>query len=279
VLIADIASDEYEVLEPQHSPYWAPEVQPQSAATAAQDLYSLGAIGWLLASGSPPGSAGVSPGALNQLLTDLLQADPGLRPSSPRAGASPIGRIARRSSAPSLEEQGELARQALEQYLVLDLATVESEREVALLLPVTVTVARSVQDVVVARPAEDELILALKDPTFVHAYDYVRMAVGSSFQVRLTRAEPGLIDQALEYLYRAEVYSETVGWAEWLVRRQFHSLPLVVENPIADTSIWGEPLPNRVIDAVDTLLKEALAVGASDIHFKTFHRWMDVRAI
>jgi type II secretory ATPase GspE/PulE/Tfp pilus assembly ATPase PilB-like protein len=214
----------------------------------------LGAIGWLLASGGAPGSAALPadcPPLLSQLLSDLLQADPKLRPGA-RAVlarlAPPTPAVASETKVHSPktsmwealfaplwsrpgnptravpEEQGELARQSLEQYSVLDLATVELDREVARLLPETV--ARSIQGVVVARPAEDELILALKDPTFVHAYDYVRMAVGNSYQVRLTRAEP---------------------------------------------------LPNRVIDAVDTLLKEALALGASDIHFETFRRWMDVR--
>jgi len=315
VLIADVASDELEMLETRTSPYWAPEVEVGTPASAAQDLYSLGAIAWLLATGSPPGAGRMPddlPASMVELIQHLLQVEPDHRPSSARqvlarlaairgegapiarkqeegpskAPASkvtmwdvlfaPLGRTREQVQPKAIpDDDGEAARKAREQFSVLDLASVELEREVARILPETV--ARSIQGVVVARPAQDELVVALKDPTFVHAYDYVRLAVGHSFQVRLSRAQPEMVDQALEYVYRSEIYSESVSWAEWLVRRRYHLLPLVVENPIANTSMWGEPLPNRVIDAVDTILKEALAVGASDIHFETFRRWMDVR--
>ncbi len=317
VLIADFASENLEHLEdaPAASPFWAPEVERTSVATAAQDLYSFGAISWLLATGAPPQQTPLSgeiPVELTELLRHLLQPEPGARPGSiqavqkrlaalqgqPTSGDSKSPTVAsiesqsgkaslwdslfkplwsretaRTSSVP--DEEGALAREAREKFSLLDLATVDLERSVARLLPEST--ARSVQGIIVAKPADDELVVALKDPTFVHAYDYVRLAVGSHYKVRLSRAHPDLVDQALEYVYRSEVYAESVSWEEWLVRRRFFRQPLVVENPIADTSMWGEPLPNRVIEAVDTILKEALAVGASDVHFETFRRTMEVR--
>ena len=312
VLIADVVSAQVEMVDHEKSEFWAPEVESQTPATLAQDLFSLGAVGWLLAAGGTPSRQPLAdelPAAFRDLLKELVQPAPAQRPAFMRSvlarlqalrGKGPAAPIpveeAPAASKGSLwdvlftplswqrpaprtravpEEEGEHARQARDQVPLLDLGEVKLDREVARILPEAT--ARSISGVVVERTSDDELVLALKDPTFVHAYDYVRMGLGRSVQLRLCRAEPEMVDQALEYVYRSQVYAESVSWAEWLVRRSFHQLPLQVENPIADTSIWGEPLPNRVIDAVDTILKEALAVGASDIHFETFRRFMDVR--
>lgn len=198
VLIADVVSDEDEAIEQVRTPYWAPEVEARAPATAAQDLYSLGALGWLLASGGPPRSLPLPqdcPPVLSELLEDLLQVDPGLRPASvravlarfetPPARPEPVAAATPAVARPSMwnllfggsprpatpsavpEDEGEHARRARDHYSLLDLAEVELEREVARVLPEAT--ARAIQGVVVARPQEHELVLALKDPTFVDA--------------------------------------------------------------------------------------------------------------
>lgn len=155
-----------------------------------------------------------------------------------------------------------------------DLATHILDRELGRLIPETV--AKSIQGVIIGRPNSNELTVAVKDPTEIHIYDHISLATQGEYRAKLLKADARYIDLAIEYIYHATQFSQ-IPWVEWLERKSFEDEALVVANPMADSALAGDDIRSSIIDQVDRLIKEAISVGASDIHMETYEEGMEVR--
>jgi type IV pilus assembly protein PilB len=163
-------------------------------------------------------------------------------------------------------DEAELAR-----YPFVDLSTFPLDREVARLLPETVS--RSVEGICIGRRSASELTLAVKDPTAVHIHDHISFATQGKYRATLMRAEGSLIDLAREYVYRT---SQPVDWLQWLERKKFASDALDVKTA-RDAAFTSGDVASPVVEAADRLIKEAISAGASDIHLETYENETQVR--
>jgi len=156
----------------------------------------------------------------------------------------------------------------------IDLSSHHIDRELGRLIPETV--AKSIQGVCIGRPNSTELTVAVKDPTEIYIHDHISLATQGQYRAQLLKAEPRFIDLAMEYIYHATQFSQ-IPWVEWLERKSFEDEALVVANPMADAALAGDDIRSTIIDQVDRLIKEAISVGASDIHMETYEDGMELR--
>ena len=156
----------------------------------------------------------------------------------------------------------------------VDLTQLNLLPDIGQLLPEAV--ARSIQGVAYELNGE-ELSVACKDPTEVHIYDHIALSTGSKYRPLLKKADRAQIDLAMEFIYRRAAGADQTPWAEWLERKQFETEELMVANPMAEVSYGADEITSPVIAKVDKLVKEAISVGASDIHMEQYDLGLDLR--
>jgi type IV pilus assembly protein PilB len=178
----------------------------------------------------------------------------------PRISATP-------TSKPS---DGEMAR-----FPFVDLKTLQIDRETGKILPESVS--RSIEGVCIGRRGGSEITVAVKDPTQVHIYDHVSYGTRGQYKAAPVRGEGLMIDLAREFIYRVPASSGT--WLEWLEMKKFESDRLDVKQKVEDLKIFGgkDEVKGPVIEAMDRIIKEAISIGASDIHLETYENEMALR--
>lgn len=154
----------------------------------------------------------------------------------------------------------------------VDLSQVALDPAIARLL--TETVSRSIQGVCIGRPTPEEIVVAVKDPSQIHIYDHISLASHGQFRPQLLRADPLMVDLAIEYCYK---YPGGQGWGEWLERKKLETESLEVANPMSDVAFGLEDITSPIVEAVDRLIKEAISAGASDIHLETYEKGSELR--
>lgn len=157
----------------------------------------------------------------------------------------------------------------------VDLTALLLDPKVGALIPEMV--ARSIQGVPYELSEDGQLLVACKDPTEVHVYDNLNLATAGRYRPKLMRAPAAQIDLAMEFLYRRGLYSEQIPWNEWLERKSFETEELQVANPMAEVAYGVDEITSPIIAAVDKLVKEAISVGASDIHMESYDAGLDLR--
>ena len=138
-------------------------------------------------------------------------------------------------------------------------------------------VAKSIQGIAYQLDEDGTLMIACKDPTEVHIYDHVNMATQGRYKPKLMRAPATQIDLAMEFYYRRNQFADSRPWNEWLERKSFETEELQVANPMADVAYGVDEITSPIIAAVDKLVKEAISVGASDIHMESYESGLELR--
>jgi type IV pilus assembly protein PilB len=157
----------------------------------------------------------------------------------------------------------------------VDLSQVMLTMDIGTILPEAV--AKSIQGVAYQLESDGHLLVACKDPTEVHIYDHINMATQGKYKPKLMKASPTQISLAIEYYYRRNKYADSSPWNEWLERKSFETEELLVANPMADVAYGVDEITSPIIAAVDKLIKEAISVGASDIHMESYESGLDLR--
>jgi len=157
----------------------------------------------------------------------------------------------------------------------VDLSQVLLTMEVGKTIPEAV--AKSIQGVAYQLEEDGTLLIACKDPTEVHIYDHVNLATQAAYKPKLMRAPATQIDLAMEFYYRRNQFADSRPWNEWLERKSFETEELQVANPMADVAYGADEITSPIIAAVDKLVKEAISVGASDIHMESYESGLELR--
>lgn len=157
----------------------------------------------------------------------------------------------------------------------VDLSQIMLTMEVGKTIPEAV--AKSIQGVAYHLAEDGTLLVACKDPTEVHIYDHVNMATHGAYKPKLMRAPATQIDLAMEFYYRRNQFADSRPWNEWLERKSFETEELQVANPMADVAYGADEITSPIIAAVDKLIKEAISVGASDIHMESYEAGLELR--
>jgi type IV pilus assembly protein PilB len=146
----------------------------------------------------------------------------------------------------------------------VDLAETDLDHEAAMLLPKELALR---YQAVPVRFVEDDLLVAVADPTDIGRADDLRLALGHN--VRLGVSAPADLERAIKRLYRTQI--EVVENADEAVELTFD--PTTARQDIADA---GDDSP--AVKLVHATLAQAIEDGASDIHFEPQETDMIVRA-
>lgn len=153
-----------------------------------------------------------------------------------------------------------------------DISEFPINREAGRLLPETLCKAAGA--VCLAQISESELKVAVKEPD-VHLYDNICIATKGRYRASLVRADGLLIDHAVEFIFDCEHIAESTTWMQYLEQKRFEEEKLVLTSAQAES--FKEDIEGPVVEAVDRLIKEAIATEASDIHLEPFSNRMDLR--
>ena len=157
----------------------------------------------------------------------------------------------------------------------VDLSSLSLSREVGQTF--SEALSRTIEGICIGKVSEKEITVACKDPTDVHIYDNIAMAATPDYRVNLVRAEPRLVENALEYIFRGQYLAADTSWAVFLEQKQLDSETIVMTSQSAPVNFDDEALEGPVVDTVDRIIKEAISAGASDIHLEPYESGLDVR--
>lgn len=163
----------------------------------------------------------------------------------------------------------------LQQFPFIDLSTMQLSRELGRLIPQGIS--KSIQGVVIGKPSSREIMVAVKDPTHIYIYDHIYYATGNKLKPVLVRADSSMIDLAREYVYTNFPGTQTKTWLEWLEQKKYETDKLDVKTVDEELDIFKGEIKGPVIEAVDRIIKEAISIGASDIHMESYENDMVVR--
>jgi type IV pilus assembly protein PilB len=164
----------------------------------------------------------------------------------------------------------------LAQYPSIDLSKTKIDRDVSHIIPEKT--AKAIMGIVVSEGENDEIKLAVKDPSNVYIYDQIAFATKDQFKPLLYRADPKMIELAIEFIYSLPAGTAGVTWFEWLEKKKYEFDSIDVKQDAIQMSLFGkDEIDGPVIEEANRIIKEAISIGASDIHLEAFEKEMFVR--
>ena len=186
-----------------------------------------------------------------------------------------FGRKNETDNSSGVQQSSHLREEQLANFPFADLATMDLNRETCRLLPEALS--RNIMGICIGSLSDTEITIACKDPTDVHIYDQVAIATKGKLTPTLMRADAVLLEHAIEYVYRGDALGEDTSWGKYLDLKRLHDVTLETVNEQAVVNFGDEALEGPIVEAVDRLIKEAIAAEASDIHLEPFDTGMDIR--
>lgn len=155
---------------------------------------------------------------------------------------------------------------------VVQLSSLSLDRSVGQRLPEAL--AHKISGVCIGQPDEQTLELAVADAGEISYYEMVEMGTQHRYRARLVQAEEAEIALAHEWIYRVPKAREDESWQQWMQSKRYQNQSLSVAQSGSTTvsEVTGE-----VVDRADRILKEAISLGASDIHLETYESGLVVR--
>lgn len=159
------------------------------------------------------------------------------------------------------------------QFPFLDLSTAELER--AMGQKISREISARIDGICIGQPGEGQLSLVVSDPTEITIYNIIEVSSNGEFRAVLLRGDPVLIKLAREYIYETSSVRQQEPWQEWLQSKKFDTQELAVKTD--GQASQKDEITGTAVETADRLIKEAVAVGASDIHLEMFEDVLLVR--
>jgi len=164
----------------------------------------------------------------------------------------------------------------LTKYPYVDLRKVKIDPVVAGMMPERI--ARAISGVVMEKNDYDEITVAVKDPSLTMIYDHISYISKGQLKPLLFRADSDLIDIALEYVYESPPGVEKMGWYEYLEMKRYSGVDLEVKQDQSQIEMFDrEAIEGPVVETTNRIIKEAISMGASDIHLETYEKKIILR--
>jgi type IV pilus assembly protein PilB len=204
-----------------------------------------------------------------------VQAQPEEAPAKRSMWQLLFGRKKESTGATQFEENTVVKDKQLAGIPFADLTSLDLTREVSRVLPEAL--CRTICGICIGQLSDREITVAVKDPTDVFVYDQIAIATKGQFTPTLMRADEALIGHAIEFIYRGDHLGPETRWTKYLDLKRLHDVVLETTNEQAVITFGDEALEGPIVEAVDRLIKEAIAAEASDIHLEPFDTGMDIR--
>lgn len=164
----------------------------------------------------------------------------------------------------------------LTRYSYVDLKKIKIDPLVAEMMPERI--ARAIGGVVMEKNDFDEITVAVKDPSLTMIYDHISYLSKGQLKPLLFRADPDLIDMAMEFVYERPPGVERMGWYEFLEKKRYSGVDLEVKQDESQIEMFDrEAIEGPVIETTNRIIKEAISIGASDIHLETYEKNLILR--
>ncbi|MCD4784153.1 MAG: Flp pilus assembly complex ATPase component TadA [Candidatus Eremiobacteraeota bacterium] len=164
----------------------------------------------------------------------------------------------------------------LTRYSYVDLKKIKIDPVVAKMMPERIS--RAIGGVVMEKNDFDEITVAVKDPSLTMIYDHISYISKGQLKPLLFRADPDIIDLAMEYIYERPPGVEQMGWYEFLEKKRYSGVDLEVKQDESQIEMFDrEAIEGPVIEATNQIIKEAISIGASDIHLETYEKKLILR--
>lgn len=150
----------------------------------------------------------------------------------------------------------------------LRLADIELNPEVVKLIPLDI--ARKFKVIAVSKLSKT-LLVAISDPNNIYVLDAVKFITGCNVQPAI--APEKAIDKAIETFY-----TDSSGLSEIVKSLDDSDLEVVsVEDTQADSDLMSQIQDKPLVKLVDSIIGDAIRMGASDIHFEMYEKRIRVR--
>lgn len=153
-----------------------------------------------------------------------------------------------------------------------DIAECPIRRETGRLLPETLCKAAGA--VCLERINDNALRVAVKEPR-VNLADDIFIATKGAYRAELVRADGELVEQAIEYVFDSDHLAQGTTWTQFLAQRR---QPKQEDLELTSSTVSGlDDEDSVVVETVNRVIKDAIAVEATDIHLEPFDQLMNLR--
>lgn len=150
----------------------------------------------------------------------------------------------------------------------LRLADIELNPEVVKLIPLDI--ARKFKVIAVSK-LNKTLLVAISDPNNIYVLDAIKFITGCNVQPAI--APEKAIDKAIEAYYK-----DSSGLSEIVKSLDDSDLEVVsVEDAPAEGDLMSQIQDKPLVKLVDSIIGDAIRMGASDIHFEMYEKRIRVR--
>ncbi len=150
----------------------------------------------------------------------------------------------------------------------LRLADIELNPEVVKLIPLDI--ARKFKVIAVSK-LNKTLLVAISDPNNIYVLDAIKFITGCNVQPAI--APEKAIDKAIESYYK-----DSSGLSEIVKSLDDSDLEVVsVEDAPAEGDLMSQIQDKPLVKLVDSIIGDAIRMGASDIHFEMYEKRIRVR--
>ncbi len=150
----------------------------------------------------------------------------------------------------------------------LRLADIELNPEVVKLIPLDI--ARKFKVIAVSK-LNKTLLVAISDPNNIYVLDAIKFITGCNVQPAI--APEKAIDKAIESYYK-----DSSGLSEIVKSLDDSDLEVVsVEDTQAEGDLMSQIQDKPLVKLVDSIIGDAIRMGASDIHFEMYEKRIRVR--
>jgi len=159
-------------------------------------------------------------------------------------------------------------------YPCVDLRSLELERKTGLLIDSKI--ALKINGVCVGRISDNHLSVVVEDPSETYIYDLIEVSSQGRFKASLLQGDAQLIKLAQEFIYDVPQARHSESWQQWLDTKKYSAQSLERSSRNSEAGERVE-VTGAAVEQADRIIKEAIAVGASDIHLETFEDCLLVR--
>ena len=135
--------------------------------------------------------------------------------------------------------------------------------------------SQKIDGICVGRMSDTEITVAVVDPTETYIWDLIDLVSDHKLKPTFVQADPGLLALAREFVFETPLALQGEPWKQWIQSKRFESSAVEIKK-LDDDATTGE-VSGEIVELADRIIKEAVSLGASDIHLESYHDGLVVR--
>jgi type II secretory ATPase GspE/PulE/Tfp pilus assembly ATPase PilB-like protein len=161
----------------------------------------------------------------------------------------------------------------MDKHPFIDLRSMNLDRETGRMLDKEIS--KKIEGICIGNPEPGLLTVVVNHPDETYIYDLIELSTTERYKARLLKGDPESIQLAWEYIFNIPQARWNEDWKTWLDSQKFadQSLGRATRGDGGDSV----EVTGSAVSAADQIIKEAISVGASDIHLESYSDGLVVR--